>query len=68
MSRAKSKRKNDAYKQPVSCGIVVKKESHFGSAKRKRKAADENPGVTCGHKVRKTVDHNKFDFDPAQLG
>ena len=68
MSRAKSKRKNDAYKQPVSCGIVVKKESHFGSAKRKRNAADENPGVTCGHKVRKTVDHNKFDFDPAQLG
>lgn len=60
MSRARSKRKNDEYKHPVSCGVVVKKES--ATVKKKRKAAaDELPGVTCGHKVRKTSKEKKFD-------
>jgi len=54
------KRKADEFKAPVSCGTVKRK----GKSPKTRKA--DNPGISCGHKIRKATSDVKFD--PSTLG
>ena len=57
---ATKKRKADEFKAPVSCGTVKRK----GKTPKTRKA--DNPGISCGHKIRKAASDVKFD--PSTLG
>jgi endonuclease III len=64
----KQARKADAFQHPVSCGDVKVKKTTKKKPGKKRKAAD-NPGISCGHKVRKTTPSSmKFDIDMKQIG
>jgi endonuclease-3 len=55
----KKRRAADSFKEPVSCGTVKKVK------KEKIRKAD-NPGISCGHKIRKAITDSKFD--PKTLG